>query len=135
MHGGKGVTVHEPEGTLAALPTERLNSMAYFYGISLPEVPEDDYGPKLAELIASHLLIPANALVAMNGLNDEEILALRMITISGGGSGVIVEQCHQKLNQLAQMAQERVQGNRRLDLQGPCVYQERRVQAEVFRAH
>lgn len=86
---------------LAALPTERLNSMAYFYGISLPEVPEDDYGPKLAELIASHLLIPANALVAMNGLNDEEILALRMITISGGGSGVIVEQCHQKLNQLS----------------------------------
>ena len=33
----------------------------------------------------------------MNGLNEEEILALRMITVAGGGSGVIVEQCHQKL--------------------------------------
>ena len=37
----------------------------------------------------------------MSGLNDEELLALRMITVAGGGNGVIVEQCHQKLNQIS----------------------------------
>ncbi|HHT84882.1 MAG TPA: hypothetical protein GXZ88_03855 [Firmicutes bacterium] len=86
---------------LVALAVERLNSTAYFYGIALPDSQDPDYQAKLAELISKHLLIPANVLVAMNGLSDEEILALRMITIAGGGNGVIVEQCHQKLNQLS----------------------------------
>lgn len=88
---------------LVALPTERLNSIAYFYGIALPDSPEPaaNYESELSALVSAHLLIPANTLVAMNGLNEEEILALRMITLAGGGSGVIVEQCHQKLNQLS----------------------------------
>lgn len=86
---------------LVALPVERLNSIAYFYGIPVPDCQDGNYSQELAELVSSHLLIPANVLVAMNGLNEEEILALRMITVAGGGSGVIVEQCHQKLNQLS----------------------------------
>ncbi len=86
---------------LVALPVERLDAIAYFYGITLPEVPESDHASELAKLISNHLVIPANALVAMSGLNDEELLALRMITVAGGGNGVIVEQCHQKLNQIS----------------------------------
>ena len=33
--------------------------------------------------------------------NPEEMLALRLITLAAGGSGVVIEQCHQKLNQLS----------------------------------
>lgn len=82
---------------------ERVRAIANFYGLWGPpgglgtEVSLDS----LAYLIHAHLLVPANALVAMNGLNQEEMLALRLITIAAGGSGVVVEQCHQKLNQLS----------------------------------
>ncbi len=72
---------------------ERLKSIAAFYGLQTT--------CDLAAKVASHLVVPANVLVAMNGLNSEEILALRLITIAAGGQGVVVEQCHQKLNQLS----------------------------------
>jgi len=55
----------------------------------------------VAKVVSAYLLVPAHALVAMNGLNQEEMLALRLITIAAGGTGVVVEQCHQKLNQLS----------------------------------
>lgn len=89
---------------LEALSTERLNSIAYFYGITFKpdsDMKTDEYQSELSALVSAHLLIPANVLVAMNGLNEEEMLALRMITLAAGGTGVIVEQCHQKLNQLS----------------------------------
>lgn len=82
---------------------ERVRGIAGFYGLWGPpgglgtEVAIDS----LARLVHGHLLVPAHALVAMNGLNQEEMLALRLITIAAGGSGVVVEQCHQKLNQLS----------------------------------
>ncbi|HHY17028.1 MAG TPA: hypothetical protein GX524_03040 [Firmicutes bacterium] len=89
---------------LMNVPIERLTSIADFYGIGLgcdSKQAKDEYDVVLASTVASHLLIPANLLVAMNGLNEEEVLALRLITLAGGGSGVVVEQCHQKLNQLS----------------------------------
>ncbi len=76
---------------------ERLGSIAFFYGISDARQNESS----LAEAIASHLLVPAHAMVAIRGLSDEETIALRLITLSSGGSGVVVEQCHRKLNQLS----------------------------------
>lgn len=88
---------------LLASSLERVRGIASFYGLWGPpgglgtEVSIDT----LADLIHTHLLVPAHALVAMNGLNQEEVLALRLITIAAGGSGVVVEQCHQKLNQLS----------------------------------
>lgn len=83
---------------------ERLAGIAAFYGI--PASAQDirklsEIKDETASKIASHLLVPANALVAMKGLNDEELLALRLICLAGGGTGVVVEQCHQKLNQLS----------------------------------
>ncbi len=89
---------------LADLPVERLNSIAHFYGIVQSDsmtLTNANHKSRVSDLLSAHLLIPANALVAMKGLNEEEILALRMITIAGGGTGVIIEQCHQKLNQLS----------------------------------
>ena len=81
----------------------RVRGIAAFYGIppTKPGVSEEKPGLDLCKRIAAHLVIPANALVAMNGLNQEEMLALRLITIACGGQGVVVEQCHQKLNQLS----------------------------------
>lgn len=85
---------------------ERIWGVAAFYGIQ-PEKPGvqgaqgEPLKAELCDRIAAHLLIPANALVAMNGLTQEEMLALRLITIAAGGDGVVVEQCHQKLNQLS----------------------------------
>lgn len=78
---------------------ERVRGIAAFYG--LWSAPREAAIDSMANLIRSHLLVPANALVAMHGLNQEEVLALRLITIAGGGFGVVVEQCHQKLNQLS----------------------------------
>ncbi|HHY68614.1 MAG TPA: helicase-associated domain-containing protein [Bacillota bacterium] len=89
---------------LMNIPVERLISIANFYGITVPCDSQSDnigFADDLASSISEHLLVPANALVAMNGLNEEEIIALRLITLSGGGRGVVVEQCHQKLNQLS----------------------------------
>ena len=88
---------------LCSTSLERVRGIAAFYGIppTKPGVPEGKPGADLCGRIAAHLLVPANALVAMNGLNQEEMLALRLITIAAGGQGVVVEQCHQKLNQLS----------------------------------
>lgn len=94
------MNLHE---SLLSSSLERVRGIAGFYGLWGPpgglgtEVAIDT----LANLINLHLLVPAHALVAMNGLNQEEILALRLITIAAGGTGVVVEQCHQKLNQLS----------------------------------
>ncbi|MCR4398717.1 MAG: helicase-associated domain-containing protein [Firmicutes bacterium] len=37
----------------------------------------------------------------VSGLSDEELTALKMIALCGGGTGIIVEKCHQKLNELS----------------------------------
>ena len=88
---------------LLSSPLERVRAIAAFYGLWAPAsgVGTEAALDGVARLIQSHLLVPANVLVAMHGLNPEEVLALRLITIAGGGSGVVVEQCHQKLNQLS----------------------------------
>ncbi len=87
---------------LLSTPGERICAIAAFYGLALPEVPRSAGAEaEAAARVASHLLVPANAVVAMKGLNQEEILALRLITVAAGGFGVVVEQCHQKLNQLS----------------------------------
>jgi hypothetical protein len=88
---------------LSSTSPDRVRAIAAFYGIPLtrPDVSLERATTDLCRRIAAHLLVPANALVAMNGLNQEEMLALRLITIACGGQGVVVEQCHQKLNQLS----------------------------------
>ncbi|HHY44358.1 MAG TPA: hypothetical protein GX512_01430 [Firmicutes bacterium] len=82
---------------------ERAKGIAGFYGLVGPTavLAENASHEELASAIASHLLVPANTLVAMHGLDPEEVLALRLITLASGGSGVVIEQCHQKLNQLS----------------------------------
>lgn len=88
---------------LSASSRERAKSIASFYGLLAPTgaLPDNASHEELAGAIASHLLVPAHTVVAMHGLNQEEMLALRLITLAAGGSGVVIEQCHQKLNQLS----------------------------------
>lgn len=87
---------------LLSTSSERLAGIAQFYGLlTQPDSGHGGHHQALASAVAAHLLVPANVLVAMNGLNQEEMLALRLITLAGGGTGVVVEQCHQKLNQLS----------------------------------
>jgi hypothetical protein len=88
---------------LLSSSVERAKGIAAFYGLLEPTGALSDKAPQeeVANAVASHLLVPANSIVAMNGLNPEEMLALRLITLAAGGSGVVIEQCHQKLNQLS----------------------------------
>lgn len=90
------------EGLLSS-SLERVRGIAVFYGLGGPPGSGGSGEPldSLARAVEAHLLVPANALVAMHGLNQEEVLALRLITVAAGGTGVVVEQCHQKLNQLS----------------------------------
>lgn len=91
------------EAALLSSSHERVIGIASFYGLFEPTgiLPDDTPQETLVKSVAAHLLIPANTLVAMNGLDQEEMLALRLITLAAGGSGVVIEQCHQKLNQLS----------------------------------
>ena len=82
---------------LLSSSVERAKGIAAFYGLLEPTGALSDKAPQeeVANAVASHLLVPANSIVAMNGLNPEEMLALRLITLAAGGSGVVIEQCHQ----------------------------------------
>lgn len=88
---------------LLSSSNDRVKGIASFYGLLEPtgKLTDKSGQEALANSIASHLLVPANTIVAMNGLDQEEMLALRLITLAAGGSGVVIEQCHQKLNQLS----------------------------------
>jgi len=88
---------------LVSSTDERVRGIARFYGLLEPTgtLSESASLEDVASHISSHLLVPANAVVAMNGLDQEEVLALRLITLAVGGAGVVIEQCHQKLNQLS----------------------------------
>jgi hypothetical protein len=88
--------------SLLSTSLERAQGIANFYGIARDSIGEKQTEKEhLAKSISQHLLVPANLVVAVRGLNQEELLALRLITLAGGGNGVIIEQCHQKLNQLS----------------------------------
>jgi len=89
---------------LLSTPPERLLAIANFYGLSVcsdSAHAASQTRKDLCRAVSSHLLVPANAAVAMKGLNDEQMLALKLITLAAGGIGVVVEQCHQKLNRLS----------------------------------
>lgn len=107
---------------LSCLPAERLREIAAFYGLaggpslsssrgqyrrsSGPDGGHAEPGARddlseLAARISRHLLVPANLIVAIRGLDTEELTAARLICLSRDGAGVVMEQCHQKLNQIS----------------------------------
>ncbi|MBE3518876.1 MAG: helicase-associated domain-containing protein [Firmicutes bacterium] len=110
---------------LSSLPAERLREIAAFYGLTVPGESQDalpepkgsdlpgaphvrrgtrtagQSSSELAMEIARHLLVPANLIVVLKGLDDEELTAARLITLSRNGAGVVMEQCHQRLNQIS----------------------------------
>lgn len=116
------MNLHE---SLSSLPPERLQEIAAFYGLTVsqeaqsgtlragesslsgdPRVPggrgvPGGYSSELVTKITRHLLVPANLMVVVKGLDEEELTAVRLITLSRNGAGVVMEQCHQRLNQIS----------------------------------
>lgn len=111
--------------SLSSLPAERLKEIAAFYGLTAcgeaqdvasrscgsglsddPRVPGErgttrENSSELVTRITRHLLVPANLMVVVKGLDEEELTAARLITLSRNGAGVVMEQCHQRLNQIS----------------------------------
>ncbi|HHY35022.1 MAG TPA: hypothetical protein GX510_05245 [Firmicutes bacterium] len=111
--------------SLSSLPAERLREIAAFYGLAACGEAQDGAwrsggsGPpgdprvsgegrmaggdssELAMKITRHLLVPSNLMVVIKGLDGEELTAARLITLSRNGAGVVMEQCHQRLNQIS----------------------------------
>lgn len=85
--------------SLHCTPLERVKEIGY--SLRLGEDFSSEDLKDLAERISEFLLNPLNVKTILERLQAEEILALRLITLSGGGHGVIVEQCHQRLNRLS----------------------------------
>ena len=104
--------------SLVSLPLPRLREIASFYGLAEyrddplrahgpgghPQAetsPAEEQATDLAMKVARHLLVPANLMVAMKGLDEEELTAAKLIALSRNGAGVAMEQCHQRLNQIS----------------------------------
>jgi|GEM_PF-497516 len=57
-------------------------------------------GESLPELISAHLKKQSTLRAILDELTDDERAALKVITFAGGGSGIVMEQCHQRINQV-----------------------------------
>ncbi len=79
---------------LAKLPGERLLRLCSRY-----EIDAQDMAPG-ACVIARCILEEQVLSQQLHELNQEEMAALKIIAFASGGKGVIVEQCHQKLNRM-----------------------------------
>ncbi|MDP2871631.1 MAG: helicase-associated domain-containing protein [Bacillota bacterium] len=54
----------------------------------------------LAASLAEHLKTPEVLARTVGALDDAERAALQVITFAGGGRGIVMEQCHQRINQV-----------------------------------
>jgi hypothetical protein len=85
----------ELEGSLQKAPADRLRRIAEFY---LPGA--DACSPDLPRALSQAILEGRSVLDCMNEFSREQHTALKIIALGGGGKGVVVEQCHQKLNRM-----------------------------------
>jgi hypothetical protein len=83
------------EECLFRVPEERLKRLAHRYGVG-----EGIDVPLAIAALAARLLDEAALADALAGLTGEEATALKIIAFACGGKGVVVEQCHQKLNRM-----------------------------------
>ncbi|MEW6522215.1 MAG: helicase-associated domain-containing protein [Bacillota bacterium] len=82
------------EECLGKLPPENLEQLAKQWQLTTSKSHE-----RLARHIARHLL-GERALDVMSGMDEDYRLALKLIVLCREGRGLVVEQCHQKLNQI-----------------------------------
>ncbi|MGE5542490.1 MAG: hypothetical protein ACM3WT_05585, partial [Bacillota bacterium] len=80
---------------LKRLPPHHVLRIARDFGFDGRSVPQDLLGwlpGRIKEVTyLSHVA---------SSLSDEELTALKMVALCGGGRGIVVEKCHQKLNEL-----------------------------------
>jgi hypothetical protein len=82
---------------LGTQPPAQLRSLAKQFGVAeqpngKPEV--------LLEAVSTYLKSPDNLTRILDELDESERAALKVITFAGGGSGIVMEQCHQRINQV-----------------------------------
>lgn len=82
--------VHEPQAYLRGLARQ----------LALPASAMAEHGGDLATALSEHLKTPTVLARTVGGLNDAERAALKVITFAGGGRGIVMEQCHQRINQV-----------------------------------
>jgi hypothetical protein len=75
-----------------------LRGLAQAYGIE-PRA-QAAGGEALSETLAAHLKRPQVLRAILDELGEDERAALKVITFAGGGSGIVMEQCHQRINQV-----------------------------------
>ncbi|NPV69441.1 MAG: hypothetical protein HPY55_02190 [Firmicutes bacterium] len=80
---------------LVRAPSPHVLRLARSLGVESPQVTADVVNSVSARLKDERYLAGVTS-----GLSDEELTALRMVAFCGGGSGIVVEKCHQKLNEL-----------------------------------
>jgi hypothetical protein len=83
------------EECLARLPLESLHTIADKWSLEGGRSTE-----RLARHLARHLLGKRALSSVLTEVDPDERLALKLIALCGQGRGLVVEQCHQKLNQL-----------------------------------
>lgn len=81
---------------LAAEPQAYLRGLARQLALPAPALGH----PDLAASLAEHLKTPEVLARTISGLSDVERAALKVITFAGGGRGIVMEQCHQRINQV-----------------------------------
>lgn len=74
-----------------------LRALAQAYGL---EPGGAGGGDALLAALAAHLKQPQVLGSILGELGEDERAALKVITFAGGGSGIVMEQCHQRINQV-----------------------------------
>ncbi len=82
---------------LGTQPPALLRVLARQYGI---ESPPAEGQVSLPDAVSEYLRSPANLTRIVEELDESERAALKVITFAGGGSGIVMEQCHQRINQV-----------------------------------
>ena len=73
-------------------PQAHLRGLAQKHGLA--------GGADLPAALAAHLKQPATLRGILDDLNEAERAALKVITFARGGDGIVMEQCHQRINQV-----------------------------------
>lgn len=85
----------ELEECLSRAPADRFKRIAEAY---VPGI--DVENPAAPGIVARVVLGDGAALKCLDEFSREQLVALKIIALGAGGKGVVVEQCHQKLNRM-----------------------------------
>jgi hypothetical protein len=84
---------------LASEPQAYLRGLARQLALPAAAAAGAQHGD-LAAALAEHLKAPTVLARTIGSLNEAERAALKVITFAGGGRGIVMEQCHQRINQI-----------------------------------